>query len=104
MPVFQKFFQNFFQGKNLRLDPVYQRNHVEIEILFKIGVLVEIVQNFLRMGVSLQVYDYAQAVFIGFIAQVFDSIQFFFMHQVGDGFQHLGFVDLIGYLRDYDLY
>ncbi len=63
-----------------------------MERFFKLGVLIQIVKNRLRMRVSFKFYHDAN-VFGGFVANVSDSFYFLLMHKVGNLRQKVGFVN-----------
>jgi len=73
------------------------------EALLHLRVLVELVEDDLRLGTALEFNDDAHAVAIGFVADVGDLIDDLFVHELGDAFDELGLVDLVGDLGDDEL-
>ena len=81
---------------------VHQRQHVGAEGLLHGGVLVEVIEDDLGMHVLLQLNDDAHAVAVALVADVGNTLQPLFMHQLGDAFHQLGLVDHVGDLRHHD--
>src|SRR4051812_9168227 len=66
------------------------------------GVLVQLVEDDLRFGATLQLDDDAHALARGFVADVGDVVYHFVGDQVGDALDELGFIYLIRDLGDDD--
>ena len=64
--------------------------------------LVELVQNDFAVGVALELDDDPQAIPVGLVADVADSLEPLLADQVGDLLQKLGLVHLVGDLGDDD--
>ncbi len=63
---------------------------------------IELVQHDLAHRLALQLYDYAHAVAIGFIAQVGNALDHLLAHQFGHALDHPGLVHLEGNFGDDD--
>ena len=72
------------------------------EALLHRGVLVELVEDDLRLRAALEFDDDAHAVAVGFVAHVADVVDDLVVDQLGDALDELGFVDLVGDLGDDD--
>ena len=81
---------------------VIDREHVDAEGRLERGVLVEIVDQDLRIAVALQLDDHA-GVFVRLIAHVADAGEDFLVHQFGDALDQLGAVHVKRNLGDDDL-
>ena len=81
---------------------VHQRQHVGAEGLLHGGVLVEVIEDDLRMNVLLQLNDDAHAVAVALVADVGNAVQPLLMHQLGNALHQLGLVDHVGDLRHHD--
>jgi hypothetical protein len=92
-----------FQIENLRIDTVDQRKHVHVEILLEVGQGIKLVQNFLRIGLLLELDHDTDTVLVGLVAQVADTHEPALLHEIGDLLDERGFVRLIGDLGDDDL-
>ena len=57
----------------------------------------------MRISIALELNYHAHAVFVGFVAQIFDAVNFFLLDQLGNFFDHFRFVDLIGDFGDDNL-
>ena len=68
--------------------PSVDRQHVDAEGRFEGGVLVEIVDEDLRVTVSLEFDDHA-GILIRFIANITDALEDFFVDQLGDALDEL---------------
>src|SRR5215471_3741534 len=64
--------------------------------------LVEIVQDDVGDGVALEFYDDAHAFAIRLVTQIRDALDFLVVDELGDSFDQLGLVDLIGDFGDYN--
>ncbi len=87
----------------MRLDAVHQCQHIQMEGALKIREFVKPVEDFLRLGIAVEINRHAQAVLVGFITDIFDAVNLFFRHQLGNLFQQIGFLHLIGNLGDDNL-
>ena len=101
--VCQVFVQNLPQGQNLGLLlVVHQCQHDDAEIGLQGGLLKQIVQHHLTVGILFQLNDNAHTVAVGFVPQVADAIQPLVLYLLGNGFNQLALVDLVGQLGDND--
>ena len=82
--------------------PLIDRQHVDAEGRLERGVLVEIVDDDLRIAVALQFDDHA-GVFVGFIANIADALEDLLVHELGDALDQLGAIHAKRNLRDDDL-
>ena len=103
LPVLKIFRQNILQREQARLDAVHKRDHVEVEVLFEVGVLVEPVQHFLRSDVVLELDHNAHAVAVGLVAQVADAFDLFVLRELRDRADELGLIHLVRDLGDDDV-
>ncbi len=95
--------QRFGKAQNLGLDAVHQRQHIQMEGALEIREFVKPVENFLRLGIAVEVNRHAQAVLVGFVADIFDAVNLFFRYQFGDLLQQSRLLHLIRNLGDDDL-
>src|SRR5262249_55054121 len=65
-------------------------------------VFVEVVENHLWHFAALQLDHDPHAFAVRLVAEIGNALDGFLAHQVGDAFDQLGFVDLIGNLREHD--
>ena len=72
------------------------------EALLHLGVLVELVEDDLRLGTALELDDDAHAVAVALVAHVADVVDDLFVDQLGDALDEDVFVDLVGDLADDD--
>ena len=79
---------------------VHQRHHIHAEGLLALRVFVQLVLHHQRHGVVLYLDDDAQAVPVGFVAQVADALDALFLDVVRDLFEQRTLVDLIGDFRN----
>ena len=84
-------FEERLERKRLR-HAVDERDDVVVEGLFELRVLVEIVEDGLRVRVVLELDDDAD-VLGALVAQVADAFELLFVHQVGDFCEKVDFVD-----------
>ena len=56
LSVLDKFLKNRFEGQGLG-NAIHKRDHIEMECLLKLGVFVEIVEHFLRLGALFELHD-----------------------------------------------
>ena len=78
------------------------RQHDEAVALLQLGMLVELVEHDLRLGVALELDHDAHAVAIGLIAQIADALDALVVHQLGDALDDVLLDDLVGNLADDD--
>ena len=81
---------------------VMDRQKVDPEILLKLGELIKLIQDNIRILALLDLNHHSHAGAIGFVTKIRDSFDFFLFHEIGDLLDHLGLVDLVGDLRDDD--
>ncbi len=79
-----------------------QRDHVHAEGVLHLRLLVQIVQDHIGILATLQLDVDAHARFIGFVAQVGDTVDLLFAHQLADLDQQVGFIHLIRQFVDDD--
>ena len=79
--------------------PAIDRQHVDAEGRFERGVLVEIVDEDLRVAVALEFDDHA-GVLVGFIANIADALEDFLVDELGDPLDELCAVHAKRNLRD----
>src|SRR5438093_321986 len=91
----------FLERKQFR-PAVIDRQHDDRERAFHRGVLVEIVDNDLGIGVALEL-DYQPCVFVRFVADRGDLVQNFFVHQIGDALDQRRAIDVERDFGDDDL-
>jgi hypothetical protein len=80
--VLDEVLEHALERERLR-HAVHEREHVVVEGALELGVLVEIIQNGLRMRRALELDDDAD---VGgrFVAQVADALELLLLHEVGD--------------------
>ena len=66
------------------------------------GVLEQVVQHLVRVGVALELDDHAHAVAVGLVAQVGDAVDLLVLDQLGDLLEQGRLVDLVRQLGDDD--
>ena len=89
------------QRQRLRL-AVDERQHVHVERELHRGVLEQVVQHLVRVGVALDLDVDAHAVAVGLVAQVGDAVDPLVLDQVGDLLEQGGLVHLVRQLGDDD--
>jgi hypothetical protein len=72
--VLDEDLEQFLQIEKTRLEPVCERDHVVTEARLEIGALEELVEHLLRVRVLLEFDDDANAVAVGFVADVADAL------------------------------
>ena len=83
---------------------VIQRQHDYTHGVLQLGVAVELVQHYLRVGVLLDLdQDLHAGAAGGQVVQVADALNALIFDQVADGFQQAGLVDHVGDLGDHNL-
>ena len=83
---------------------VIQRQHDYTHGVLQLGVAVELVQHYLRVGVFLDLdQDLHAGAAGGQVVQVTDALNALIFDQVADGFQQAGLVDHVGDLGDHNL-
>ena len=102
LAVIQELAQQALERQQLRL-AVDQRQHVEAERGLHRGVLVQVVEHRVRVGVTLDFDDQPHALPIALVLHRGDAFDFLVADQLGDAFLEGRFVDLIGQLGDQDL-
>ena len=91
----------FLERKQFR-PAMIDREHVDREGAFHRGVLVEIVDDDLRIAVALE-FDHDPRVFVRLVAHRGDVGEDLFVHERRDPFDERGAVDVVGNFRDDDL-
>ena len=98
LPVIEVREKYLLYGQKLGGDPVRERDHVHVEILLQVRVLVELVQYFLGRHVALELDHKPQALAVGLVAHVPDAFDLLVLHELRDVLHQFGFVHLVGYL------
>ena len=94
--------KDFLQIENPR-PPVHQRQHDDAEAVLHLGMLIQLIQNDIGVGVPAQLHDDAHPAAIRFIPERRDAFDGLVPHQFRDLFHQAGFVHLIRELGDDDL-
>src|ERR1039458_5804780 len=84
--------------------PVDNRKHDHAEAGLKLGVLVEVVEHHLGLFPALQLEDNAHAVAVALVANIADALDLLVVHQGRRLLDQFRFVDLVGNLRDDNLF
>ena len=100
-PVTQERFQHFLQVEGARLT-IDQRHDVDTEHALELRLRVEVVQHHLAGLATTQLDDHAQAVLVGFIAQLADAFDTLLLDQLRDLLDQARLVELVGNLRNDD--
>ena len=79
-----------------------QQDHAER--FLHLRVLVEVVQDQLRLFAALDLDHHAHAVAVGFVAHVGDAFDLLGLHQLGDALDQARLVHLVGKLGDDDVF
>ena len=74
---------------------IHQREHVVVEDVLQVSVLIERVEHFLRVDARLEQDDDAN-ILSGLVADIFNPLNLFLVHEVGHFDNQLGLIDLIG--------
>ena len=93
--------QHFAQGEHLGLT-VHKRQHDHTEGILQLSVLIQIIEDHLRLRVTLEINHDAHAVTVALIADIADTIQLLLMHQFSNLFNQLGLVDAVRNLSNDD--
>ena len=96
------FLDHLLQGQHLR-HLVVDGQHDDADGILKLGVLIELVQHHLRVGVLAHIDDDAHSLAVGLIVQVADALDPLFLHEVCDVLDQAGLVHHVGDLGDDDL-
>ena len=99
--VRQEALQHLLQVQQLRL-AVDQRDHVHAEGVLQLGLLVQIVEHDLGDFAALELEHHAHARFVGFVADIGNTVELLVAHQFGDALEQRLLVDLVGQLIDDD--
>src|SRR5688572_28661410 len=75
-------FEHRFQGHRMR-DAVHETHHVHMERVFELRVLIEIIQDLLRVCARLELDDDTD-VFGRFVADVADAFYLLLADEIGD--------------------
>src|SRR3989338_422996 len=97
------YHKRLLERKYLRLYAVHKGEHVEVKIFLQFGVLIKLIEYFLRYRVVFKFDKNSKSVPVRFVAHVFYSLYFFVLHELGDFFKKSGFVDLIRNFGDYNV-
>ncbi|MNX79391.1 hypothetical protein D3C86_1110200 [compost metagenome] len=93
--------QDLVQAQDLGL-AVDQGEHDDAEGGLELGLLVEVVEHHLGVGVALELDDHADAVAIALVAQIRDAVELLVLDQVGDLLDEGIGAHLVGQLGDDD--
>ena len=99
LTVFDEQDQTTLQRQDLGL-PVHQGQHDCVERRPERRMAEQVVQHHVGLGVPAQFDDDPHAMPVGLVPDVGDSLQLLFPGEIGDLLDQMGFVDLIGNLRD----
>src|ERR1019366_9117540 len=83
--------------------PVDDGEHDDAEAGLKLGVLVEIVEDYFRLLAAFQREHDAHAVAVAFVARFVHALEFLLVDETGHVLDELGLVDLVGDLGDDNL-
>ena len=97
--VIQIVMEDFLQGQDAGM-AVDEGQHDDTEGFLKLRVLVQLVQDDVRVRVGPQLDDDAQPLAVRFVPQGRNAVDFLVARQVGNRFDDPGLVDLIGNFRD----
>ena len=86
--------QNLFERQDARM-AVDEGQHDDAERFLKLRVLVQLVQDDIRVDIGPQFDDDAHALAVRFIAQGRNTVDFLIAGQVGNGLDDARFIDLI---------
>ena len=101
--MLQVFVNDLPQGQDPRLHLViHQGQHDDAEAALQGGLLEQVVENHLGIGVLLQLNNHAHTVAVRLVPQVGDALQTLVLHLVGDVLDELALVDLVGKLRHHN--
>ena len=100
-PVLDVNLHGPLEGKQPRL-AIDQGQQLHAESGLQRGVLVKLVEHFVRLGVALEFNHNAHAAAVGFVAQVGDCVDVAFPHQLGNAGDERRFVHLVGNLSNHD--
>ena len=93
--------ENLLEVENLRL-PVHQGHHVDAEYRLQAGLGVQVVQHHVAKLAAAQLDDHSQAVLVGLVPQLGDTLDFLFLHQFGDALDQARLVQLVRQLVNDD--
>ena len=97
--MFEVVSQNLLQIHDLRL-VADERQHDHAEGLLKLRVLVELIQDDIRVGITTQIDAYAHALAARLIGKVRDSVDSLILNQLGNLLDQTGLIDHIRKLCD----
>ena len=97
----QEGIEHFLEVKQAGL-AIDQGHHVDTEHGLHLGLGIEIIEYHLAHLALAQLDDDAQAILVGFIAQLGNTLDFLVLDQFGDTFDQARLVQLVGNLRDDD--
>ena len=80
-----------------------KRKHIYAEGILKLGVLEQLIQHYVRIGVFSQIDRDTHTLTAGMIVKVYDAVDFLLPHQFSDLGDQTGFVHQERKLRDNDL-
>ena len=100
-PVLDVVLEHRLERQRLGL-AVDEREHVHVERRLQRGVLEQVVQHLVRVGVALDLDVHAHAVAIGLVAQVGDAVDLLVLDEVGDLLEQGRLVHLVRQLGDDD--
>ena len=93
--------KHLLEVQHLRL-AVDEREHDDAEAVLELRVLVELVQDDVRVRVAAQVDDDAHAAAVGLVVEARDALDFLVADELRDAFDEARLVDLVRQLRDDD--
>jgi len=94
-------FQQLLQVQHARL-VVHQRDHVHAEGVLQLGLLEKVVQHHFGQLAALQFDHHADALLVGFVADVRNALEPFLGHLFGDALEQRLLVHLVRQFVDHD--
>ncbi len=101
LAVLDKLLEYPLEAECLR-HAIHQHHHVEVEGIFKRRVLVEVVEDLLRLGTLLELHDDAR-VLGRLVSEAPNTLCFFVAHEVGNAHKEVCLVDAVREACDHDL-
>ncbi len=99
VPVIDKVLQHLPQRQHPR-HAVHQRQVDDPECDLQLSVLVKLVDHHFRLGIALQLDDHPNAVPVGFVTNVGNTVHLFATNQFRGLLDKGGFVHLVGHFAD----
>ncbi len=77
---------------------IYQGQHVGVECALHGCIFEQRIQDAVRIGIALQLYNHTHALTVRLVAYIRDAIDLFVASQFGNFLHKFGFIDLVGQL------